>query len=109
MEILSQASVFGVITEHQDVLHSGRAPWLSQDFRAHPKTTSDGVHWLLLGATVGSVVCPEPGQPQGVTDVAPDVVALISHATQERLHGLLVKLTVMAGHRKAAMKVPQQC
>lgn len=57
--------------------------------------------------TVRSVVCPEPGQPQGVTDVAPDVVALISHATQQRLQGLLVRLTVMAGHRKAALKVQQ--
>lgn len=52
-------------------------------------------------------MCPEPGQPQGVTDVAPDVVALISHATQQRLQGLLVRLTVMAGHRKAALKVQQ--
>lgn len=56
--------------------------------------------------TVSSVVS-RLGQPQGVTDVAPDVVALISHATQERLHRLLVKLTVLAGHRKAALKVPQ--
>lgn len=46
------------------------------------------------------------GQPLGVTDVAPDVVALVSHATQECLHGLLVKLSVMAAHRKAAIKVP---
>lgn len=37
--------------------------------------------------------------------MAPDVAALVSHATQERLHGLLVKLTAMAAHRKAAMKV----
>ncbi|TWW57430.1 TFIID subunit 4B Transcription initiation factor [Takifugu flavidus] len=33
-----------------------------------------------------------------------DVVALISHATQERLHGLVLRLTVLAGHRKAAVK-----
>lgn len=51
-------------------------------------------------------VVSSSGQPLGVTDVAPDVVALISHATQECLHGLLVKLTVMAAHRKAAIKVP---
>lgn len=41
--------------------------------------------------------------------MAPDVVALLSHATQERLHGLLAKLSVMAAHRKAAMKVRQGC
>ncbi|XP_056893630.1 transcription initiation factor TFIID subunit 4-like isoform X2 [Takifugu flavidus] len=44
------------------------------------------------------------GRPLGVTDVSPDVVALISHATQERLHGLVLRLTVLAGHRKAAVK-----
>lgn len=50
-------------------------------------------------------MCPELGRPLGVTDVSPDVVSLISHATQERLHGLVLKLTVLTGHRKAAVKV----
>lgn len=63
----------------------------------------------LIGCVVVSqidcCVCPELGRPLGVTDVSPDVVALISHATQERLHGLVLKLTVLAGHRKAAVKV----
>nr|XP_020476582.1 transcription initiation factor TFIID subunit 4-like [Monopterus albus] len=44
------------------------------------------------------------GQALGVTDVGPEVVALVSHATQEYLRGLLEKLTVMAEHRKAALK-----
>lgn len=47
------------------------------------------------------------GQALGVTDVGPDVVALVSHATQECLRGMLEKLTVMAEHRKAALKVQQ--
>ncbi|KAM8875398.1 transcription initiation factor TFIID subunit 4-like [Spinachia spinachia] len=44
------------------------------------------------------------GQAFAVTDVGPNVVALVSHATQECLRGLLEKLTVMAEHRKAALK-----
>ncbi|XP_074493015.1 transcription initiation factor TFIID subunit 4-like isoform X2 [Sebastes fasciatus] len=75
----------------------------------------------ILTTVVGSVVqsCPDQlflspnpvlsrilhtGQASGVTDVGPEVVALVSHATQEFLHGLLEKLTVMAEHRKAALK-----
>ncbi|XP_025999232.1 transcription initiation factor TFIID subunit 4-like isoform X2 [Astatotilapia calliptera] len=75
----------------------------------------------ILTSTVGAVVqsCQDQlflsthpvlsrilhtGQALGVTDVGPDVVALVSHATQEFLHGLLEKLTVMAEHRKTALK-----
>ncbi|KAM6938410.1 transcription initiation factor TFIID subunit 4-like [Lycodopsis pacificus] len=75
----------------------------------------------ILTTVVGSVVqscqdqpflTPNPvlhrilrtGQALGVTDVGPEVVALVSHATQECLRGLLEKLTVMAEHRKAALK-----
>uniref|UniRef100_A0A3Q2VIF9 TATA-box binding protein associated factor 4b n=2 Tax=Haplochromis burtoni TaxID=8153 RepID=A0A3Q2VIF9_HAPBU len=75
----------------------------------------------ILTSTVGAVVqsCQDQlflsahpvlsrilhtGQAQGVTDVGPDVVALVSHATQEFLRGLLEKLTVMAEHRKTALK-----
>ncbi|XP_070765299.1 transcription initiation factor TFIID subunit 4 [Enoplosus armatus] len=75
----------------------------------------------ILTTLVGSVVqscqdqpflAPNPvlsrilrtGQALGVTDVGPEVVALVSHATQECLRGLLEKLTVMAEHRKAALK-----
>ena len=52
-------------------------------------------------------VCPGVGWALGVTDVNPEVVALVSHATQECLRGLIVKLSVMAEHRKAAPKVHQ--
>lgn len=55
--------------------------------------------WLLGKSGVG--------QSLGVTDVGPEVVALVSHATQECLRGLIEKLTVMAEHRKAALKVQQ--
>ncbi|KAF3691362.1 Transcription initiation factor TFIID subunit 4B [Channa argus] len=44
------------------------------------------------------------GQAVGVTDVGPEVVAMVSHATQEYLRGLLEKLTVMAEQRKAGLK-----
>ncbi|XP_032381680.1 transcription initiation factor TFIID subunit 4 isoform X1 [Etheostoma spectabile] len=75
----------------------------------------------ILTSVVGSVVqschdqpflSPNPmlcrilrtGQALGVTEVAPEVVALVSHATQECLRGLLEKLSVMAEHRKPALK-----
>ncbi|XP_036971656.1 transcription initiation factor TFIID subunit 4B-like isoform X2 [Acanthopagrus latus] len=75
----------------------------------------------ILTTMVGSVVqscqdqlflLPKPvlsrilhtGWALGVTDVNPEVVALVSHATQECLRGLIVKLSVMAEHRKAAPK-----
>uniref|UniRef100_A0A8C3ALE0 Transcription initiation factor TFIID component TAF4 C-terminal domain-containing protein n=1 Tax=Cyclopterus lumpus TaxID=8103 RepID=A0A8C3ALE0_CYCLU len=76
----------------------------------------------ILTTVVGSVVqscqdqpflSPKPvlgqilriGKALGVTDVGPEVVNLVSHATQECLRGLLEKLTVVADHRKAALKV----
>ncbi|KAI3368714.1 hypothetical protein L3Q82_025410 [Scortum barcoo] len=75
----------------------------------------------ILTSMVGSVVqscqdqlflTPNPvlsrilqsGQALGVTEVSPEVVALVSHATQEYLRGILEKLTVMAEHRKVALK-----
>nr|XP_046247606.1 transcription initiation factor TFIID subunit 4-like isoform X2 [Scatophagus argus] len=75
----------------------------------------------ILTTMVGSVVqscqdqpflSPNPvlsrilhaGQALGVTDVGPEVVAMVSHATQECLRGLIEKLTVMAEHRKATLK-----
>ncbi|XP_035503954.1 transcription initiation factor TFIID subunit 4-like isoform X2 [Scophthalmus maximus] len=44
------------------------------------------------------------GQALGVNEVSPEVVALVSHATQECLRGLLERLIVIAEHRKAALK-----
>ena len=56
--------------------------------------------FLIHVTTARCFVCPWVGQALGVTDVAPEVVALVSHATQERLRGLIEKLTVMAEHMK---------
>ncbi|XP_054605538.1 transcription initiation factor TFIID subunit 4 isoform X2 [Nothobranchius furzeri] len=75
----------------------------------------------ILTTTVGSVVqsCHDQlflspssllsqilhtGQAVGVTDVGPEVVALVSHAAREYLCGLVEKLTVIAEHRKAGLK-----
>nr|XP_057930241.1 transcription initiation factor TFIID subunit 4-like isoform X2 [Doryrhamphus excisus] len=44
------------------------------------------------------------GRELGVTEVGPEVVSLVSHATQECLRGILEKLTVMAELRKSAVK-----
>ncbi|XP_072295384.1 transcription initiation factor TFIID subunit 4-like [Eucyclogobius newberryi] len=44
------------------------------------------------------------GQPLGVTEVGPEVVALVSHASQEYLRTLLEKMSVMAQHRKNLVK-----
>ncbi|XP_062308822.1 transcription initiation factor TFIID subunit 4-like [Osmerus eperlanus] len=44
------------------------------------------------------------GEAVGVSEVGPDVVSLVSHATQERLRELLEKVTVVAQHRKMALK-----
>ena len=41
----------------------------------------------------------------GIEDVAPEVAAMISHATEERLKNLLEKLSVIAEHRLDVIKV----
>ncbi|XP_061680660.1 transcription initiation factor TFIID subunit 4-like isoform X3 [Syngnathoides biaculeatus] len=56
--------------------------------------------FLSAGPALGRIL--RAGRPLGVTEVGPEVVALVSHATQECLRGLLEKLTVTADHRKAA-------
>ncbi|XP_078801815.1 transcription initiation factor TFIID subunit 4 isoform X3 [Oryzias latipes] len=72
-----------------------------------------------LTSTVGSVVqsCQDQlflsphdlltsilhtGEPLGVTDVGPDVVAVVSHATQEYLRELVEKISAVAKHRRAS-------
>ncbi|XP_033010677.1 transcription initiation factor TFIID subunit 4B [Lacerta agilis] len=46
----------------------------------------------------------EIGKSHDITEVNSDVLNLISHATQERLRGLLEKLTVIAQHRTMTYK-----
>ncbi|KAM4575577.1 transcription initiation factor TFIID subunit 4-like [Fundulus diaphanus] len=43
----------------------------------------------------------------GITEVGPEVVAVVSHATQERLRKLMEKLTMMAQHRKVFLTEDQ--
>ncbi|XP_038133597.1 transcription initiation factor TFIID subunit 4-like [Cyprinodon tularosa] len=43
------------------------------------------------------------GQLLGVMEVGPEVVAVVSHATQERLRTLIEKLSVMAEHRTVSL------
>ncbi|KAL6486241.1 hypothetical protein MHYP_G00056330 [Metynnis hypsauchen] len=44
------------------------------------------------------------GSSLGVIEVSPDVLGLLSHATQERLRGLLEKLTAIAQHRSISYR-----
>ncbi|KAM9831273.1 transcription initiation factor TFIID subunit 4-like [Neosynchiropus ocellatus] len=44
------------------------------------------------------------GRQQGVNEVHPEVVSLVSYASQEFLRGLLEKVTTVAQHRKVAIK-----
>ncbi|MGH0133410.1 UNVERIFIED_CONTAM: hypothetical protein FKN15_029667 [Acipenser sinensis] len=46
----------------------------------------------------------ETGKRYGITEVNPDVVSLVSHATQERLWTLVEKMTVAAQHRTRSYK-----
>lgn len=45
------------------------------------------------------------GKSLGVADINPDVLGLLSHATQERLQDLLEKLTVIAQHHNVSYRV----
>ncbi|KAM9795953.1 transcription initiation factor TFIID subunit 4-like isoform 2-T2 [Syngnathus typhle] len=58
--------------------------------------------FLSPGPVLGRILCT--GRPLGVSQVGPEAVALVSHAAQEYLRGLLQKLSVMAEHRKRALK-----
>ncbi|XP_037106243.1 transcription initiation factor TFIID subunit 4B-like [Syngnathus acus] len=58
--------------------------------------------FLSPGPVLGRILCT--GRPLGVSQVGPEAVALVSHAAQEYLRGLLQKLRVMAEHRKRALK-----
>lgn len=50
-------------------------------------------------------VCLHIGNSLGVAEVNPDVLGLLSHATQERLRDLLEKLTVIAQHHNISYRV----
>ncbi|XP_077464411.1 transcription initiation factor TFIID subunit 4-like [Stigmatopora argus] len=58
--------------------------------------------FLSAGPALGRIL--RAGRPLGVTEVVPEAVALVSHATQEFLRGLLETLSVAAEHRKVTPK-----
>ncbi|XP_054841210.1 transcription initiation factor TFIID subunit 4B [Eublepharis macularius] len=59
---------------------------------------------LLLSSDALQVKILETGKRHDITEVNSDVLSLISHATQERLRGLLEKLTIIAQHRMVTYK-----
>ncbi|KAJ7338762.1 hypothetical protein JRQ81_012664 [Phrynocephalus forsythii] len=59
---------------------------------------------LLLSSDALQKKILEIGKRHDIMEVNSDVLNLISHATQERLRGLLEKLTVIAQHRLMAYK-----
>ncbi|XP_034035144.1 transcription initiation factor TFIID subunit 4-like [Thalassophryne amazonica] len=58
--------------------------------------------FLSTNLLLSRILCT--GEVVGVNDVGPEVVALVSHAAQEFLRGLLERLLVLAEHRKHMLK-----
>ncbi|XP_060099855.1 transcription initiation factor TFIID subunit 4B [Heteronotia binoei] len=58
----------------------------------------------LLSADVLKMKILETGKRHDIMEVNSDVLSLISHATQERLRGLLEKLAIIAQHRMMTYK-----
>lgn len=56
------------------------------------------MQWIFSAST---------GKKHDITEFNSDAVNLISHATQERLRGLLEKLTTIAQHRMTTYKVKE--
>lgn len=59
--------------------------------------------FLVIGALQKRIL--DIGKKHDITELNSDAVNLISHATQERLRGLLEKLTTIAQHRMTIYKV----
>lgn len=47
------------------------------------------------------------GKKYGITELGPDVVTFVSHATQQRLSGLLEKVSAVAQQKNLNFKVSQ--
>nr|XP_056710030.1 transcription initiation factor TFIID subunit 4B [Euleptes europaea] len=58
----------------------------------------------LLSSDMLQMKILKTGKRHDITEVNSDVLSLISHATQERLRGLLEKLTIIAQHRMMSCK-----
>lgn len=61
--------------------------------------------FLFVGALQKRIL--DIGKKHDVTELSSEAVNLISHATQERLRGLLEKLTTIARHRMTAYKTSE--
>ncbi|KAM5221991.1 transcription initiation factor TFIID subunit 4B [Ctenodactylus gundi] len=61
--------------------------------------------FLFIGALQKRIL--DIGKKHDVTELSSDAVNLISHATQERLRGLLEKLTTIAQHRMTTYKASE--
>uniref|UniRef100_A0A2K5RRW2 TATA-box binding protein associated factor 4b n=1 Tax=Cebus imitator TaxID=2715852 RepID=A0A2K5RRW2_CEBIM len=61
--------------------------------------------FLFIGALQKKIL--DIGKKHDITELNSDAVNLISHATQERLRGLLEKLTAIAQHRMTTYKLQQ--
>lgn len=61
--------------------------------------------FLLIGALQKRIL--DIGKKHDITELNSDAVNLISHATQERLRGLLEKLTTIAQHRMTTYKTSE--
>ncbi|XP_048869908.1 transcription initiation factor TFIID subunit 4-like isoform X3 [Brienomyrus brachyistius] len=88
----------------QLVIHQPRGVMIKQSV-----TTAQSVPVLGHGQQAQRRPVPQTatnptGKRHGIADVSPDAVSLVSHATQERLRGLLEKLTAVAQHRKISHK-----
>lgn len=49
--------------------------------------------------------CTLPGKRFGVTELGPEVVNIVSHATQQRLQNLLEKVSLIAQQKNMTYKV----
>ncbi|XP_059563416.1 transcription initiation factor TFIID subunit 4B [Myotis daubentonii] len=61
--------------------------------------------FLFIGALQRRIL--DIGRKHDITELSSEAVSLISHATQERLRGLLEKLTAIARHRVTAYKTSE--
>ncbi|XP_023602807.1 transcription initiation factor TFIID subunit 4B-like [Myotis lucifugus] len=61
--------------------------------------------FLFIGALQRRIL--DIGRKHDITELSSEAVSLISHATQERLRGLLEKLTTIARHRMTAYKTSE--
>ncbi|KAL1764630.1 transcription initiation factor TFIID subunit 4B isoform X2 [Sigmodon hispidus] len=74
--------------------HSGFVGILIQSCKEEP--------FLFIGALQKKIL--DIGKKHDIMELNPDAVNLISYATQERLRGLLEKLTIIAQHRMTVYK-----